>query len=72
MTGNRLARLRTSTRLVMIGNTAASAALAATDLVASTTVLTLAVSALAFDVAAFAVSQGVLIVAALTQRRRTR
>lgn len=53
--------IRTSARLVMIANIAASLGLAATGLVAGTTVLTLAAFALAIDVAAFAVSQGVAL-----------
>ncbi len=53
--------IRTSLRLVMIANMAASLGLAATGLVAGTTVLTLAAFALAIDVAAFAVSQGVAL-----------
>ncbi|MFK3678376.1 hypothetical protein ACI2IP_11645 [Microbacterium sp. NPDC090218] len=53
--------IRTNARLVMIANIAASLGLAATGLVAETTVLTLAACALAIDVSAFAVSQGIAL-----------
>ena len=50
--------LRVHTRAIMIANIVASAALAATGILASTAVLSLAAGVLAIDVAAFAVSQG--------------
>jgi hypothetical protein len=53
--------IRTSARLVMIANTVASLGLAATGLFSGTAVLSLAAFALAVDVAAFAVSQGVAL-----------
>lgn len=53
--------IRTSARLVMVANIVASLGLAATGIVAGTTVLALAAFALAIDVAAFAVSQGLAL-----------
>lgn len=53
--------IRTSTRLVMAANIAASVALATTGLVAGPTVLAFAAFVLAIDVGAFAVSQGVAL-----------
>lgn len=53
--------IRTSARLVMVANIVASLALATTGIVAGTTVLALAAFALAIDVAAFAVSQGIAL-----------
>lgn len=53
--------IRTSARLVMVANIVASAGLATTGIVAGTTVLALAAFALAIDVAAFAVSQGIAL-----------
>ncbi|OYO25260.1 hypothetical protein CGZ93_02110 [Enemella dayhoffiae] len=53
--------IRARTRLVMIADLVASAGLALTGALAGTTVLTLATLALAVDVAAFAVSQGVAL-----------
>lgn len=60
-TAARAQPLRSRTRLVMIANIAASAALAATGLFAETAVLFVAALVLAVDVAAFAVSQGVAL-----------
>lgn len=60
-TAARAQPLRSRTRLVMIANIAASAALAATGLFAETAVLFAAALVLAVDVAAFAVSQGVAL-----------
>lgn len=53
--------IRTSARLVMVANIIASLGLVTTGIVAGTTVLALAAFALAIDVAAFAVSQGIAL-----------
>lgn len=53
--------VRAGTRVVMIANILASAGLAATGVLSGTTVLALAASVLALDVAAFAVSQGIAL-----------
>ncbi|MGL4338929.1 MAG: hypothetical protein ACRCSP_00685 [Rhodoglobus sp.] len=53
--------IRSSTCLVMVANIVASTGLALTGIVAGATVFAFAASALAIDIAAFAVSQGIAL-----------